>query len=133
MEGVQFNMILGEDKEKLERAFVEEVVFGSLRAISGDKVPDPDGFIMAFFQCCWSAVKRDVMATLEAFFVSGQFEKSFNVTFLALIPKKGGLKMFVILGLLVFWGECIIYWLKCWPIDLEEFCRLWCLSLKMRL
>lgn len=49
--------------------------------MSGDKAPGPDGFTMTFFQHCWSVVKEDVMAALEAFFETGQFEKSLNVTF----------------------------------------------------
>ncbi|GMP90068.1 hypothetical protein CsSME_00041364 [Camellia sinensis var. sinensis] len=35
-------------------------------------------------------VKEDVMAMFEAFFTTGQLERSFNATFLVLIPKKGG-------------------------------------------
>lgn len=68
-------MILGEDRERLERSFTEEEVFGALRAMSGDKAPGLDGFKMAFFQQCWSMVKGDVMATFGAFWCLGNLRK----------------------------------------------------------
>ena len=43
---------------------------------------------MAFFQACWGILKTDIMAMCHHFHVTGQFEKSLNVTFIALIPKK---------------------------------------------
>ena len=54
----------------------------------GDKAPGPDGFTMAFFQSCWSTVKIDVVNVFHVFHAYAVFEKSFNATFLALIPKK---------------------------------------------
>ena len=55
---------------------------------NGDKSPGPDGFSMAFFQACWGILKTDIMAVFHHFHVAGQFEKSLNATFIALIPKK---------------------------------------------
>ena len=43
---------------------------------------------MAFFQACWGILKTDIMAMFHHFHVTGQFEKSLNVTFITLIPKK---------------------------------------------
>ena len=53
-----------------------------------DKAPGPDGFTMAFFQKCWCALKRDVMAFFADIHRQCVFEKSLNTTFLCLIPKK---------------------------------------------
>uniref|UniRef100_A0A2N9G249 Reverse transcriptase domain-containing protein n=1 Tax=Fagus sylvatica TaxID=28930 RepID=A0A2N9G249_FAGSY len=58
--------------------------------MTGDKSLGPDGFSMAFFQKCWAIVKDDVMAVLHEFHAHGNFEKSINATFIALIPKKPG-------------------------------------------
>ncbi|CAL5390518.1 unnamed protein product [Camellia sinensis] len=90
MAGVQFDMISVADREALERLVTEDEVLGALRMMGGDKAPGPDGFTMAFFKHCWCVVRTDVMATLEAFFMSGHFKRSLNATFLALISKKGG-------------------------------------------
>ena len=56
--------------------------------MEGDKALGPNGFTMAFFQKCWSVVERDVMAFFDHFHRSSEFERSLNVSFLSLIPKK---------------------------------------------
>ena len=56
--------------------------------MEGDTTPSPDGFTMAFFQKCWSVVEKDVMAFFDHFHRSSVFERSLNVSFLSLIPKK---------------------------------------------
>ncbi|WMV22580.1 hypothetical protein MTR67_015965 [Solanum verrucosum] len=56
----------------------------------GDKAPVPDGFTMAFFIHCWDVVKVEVIAAIQNFHSQGYFEKNFNATFIALIPKKMG-------------------------------------------
>lgn len=43
---------------------------------------------MAFFQTCWSILKTDVMVVFQNFPVQGEFEKSLNAIFIAVIPKK---------------------------------------------
>ena len=58
--------------------------------MEGDKAPSLDGFTMAFYHHCWGVVERDVLAVFEEFYQHSKFEKSFNVTFIALIPKKNG-------------------------------------------
>ena len=56
--------------------------------MEGDKASGPNGFIMAFFQKCWSVVEKDVMALFDHFHRSLEFERSLNASFLSLIPKK---------------------------------------------
>ena len=56
--------------------------------MEGDKASGPDGFTMAFYHHCWRVVEKDVLAIFEEFFQHCKFEKSFNATFIALIPKK---------------------------------------------
>ena len=43
---------------------------------------------MAFFHHCWQVVEKDVLAFFEEFNQYGNFEKSQNATFIALISKK---------------------------------------------
>ena len=72
----------------LERHFEEAEIFEVIKEFNGNKSPGPDGFPMAFFQACWGIIKLDIMVVFNHFHVSGQFEKSLNATFIALIPKK---------------------------------------------
>lgn len=43
---------------------------------------------MAFFKICWSILKTDVMVVFQNIHVQGEFEKSLNAIFIAVIPKK---------------------------------------------
>ena len=72
----------------LERPFEEIEIFEVIKEFNGDKSPGLDSFSMAFFQACWGVLKSDIMAMFHHFHVIGQFEKSLNATFIALIPKK---------------------------------------------
>ena len=42
------------------------------------------------FQSCWDIVWVDIMKVFREFYTFMKFEKSFNATFIALIPKKVG-------------------------------------------
>lgn len=73
----------------LEQDFSEEIV-AALRSTSGDKAPGPDRFSMAFFQRCWEVIKDDIIEVFHFFHTNMQFGKSFNASFIVLIPKKKG-------------------------------------------
>jgi len=73
----------------MQRPFTEEVL-GCLKQCDGDKAPGPDGFTMSFFKSCWGTLKEDLMLTIHNFHQKEVFEKAFNATFIALIPKKVG-------------------------------------------
>lgn len=47
---------------------------------------------MTFFTQRWEVVKTEVAATAQNFYEQGVSEKSFNATFVALLPKKVGAK-----------------------------------------
>ena len=68
------------------RFFLGKEILEALKEAEGDKSPGPDGFIMSFFQKCRSVLEGDVKAFFSDFHCV--FEKSFNATFLSLIPKK---------------------------------------------
>ena len=67
---------------------LREEILQVVRDMEGDKASGPDGFTMAFYHHCWRVVEKDVLAVFEEFFQHCKFEKSFNATFIALIPKK---------------------------------------------
>ena len=67
---------------------LREEILQVVRDLEGDKASGPDGFTMAFYHHCWRVVEKDVLAVFEEFFQHCKFEKSFNATFIALIPKK---------------------------------------------
>jgi hypothetical protein len=45
-------------------------------------------FLWLFFQKHWGVLKEDIMAVFKEFHSRRKFEKSFNATFVSLIPKK---------------------------------------------
>lgn len=89
LDGVFFTSLEQEDRTMLEQIFLEEVL-SALRSMEGDKAPSPDGFSMAFLQQCWEVIKEDIMQAFQFFHASMSFEKSFNASFLVLLPKKNG-------------------------------------------
>jgi hypothetical protein len=90
VEGLSFLSIDAEESIWLERAFEEKEVWDVIKDLNGDKAPGPYGFTMAFFQKCWDFLKTNIMDVFVEFHTRCKFEKSFNATFVCLIPKKFG-------------------------------------------
>ena len=63
---------------------IESTIF----QLGSHKAPGLDGIPAFFYQDYWDTVKFDVFSTVQAFFHSGSLLKSFNHTFITLIPKK---------------------------------------------
>lgn len=61
----------------MEKPFDEVEVVVALKLLNGDKALGPDGTSLAFFQHFW---------------MYGEFERSLNTFFVALISKRGGAK-----------------------------------------
>ena len=59
-----------------------------LSLLFSHKAPGLDSIPAFFYQDYWDTVKFDVFSTVQAFFHSGSLLKSFNHTFITLIPKK---------------------------------------------
>ncbi|XP_049373036.1 uncharacterized protein LOC125838027 [Solanum verrucosum] len=78
------------DGKFLEAPFEAEEILESIKACAGDKAPGPDGYTMAFFSQCWDIIRHELVAAVQNFHARECFEKSFNATFVALIPKKVG-------------------------------------------
>ena len=56
--------------------------------LNRDKAPGPNGFTMALYQECWDVIKEDLMKVFHEFHSSRLINRSTNVTFIALVPKK---------------------------------------------
>lgn len=89
LDRLSFDAIDQASAEWMGRVFEEEV-FDVVKRMAKDKASGPDRFSMAFFQACWDIVKEDIMKVFLEFHSFMKFEKSFNATFIALIPKKVG-------------------------------------------
>ena len=76
----------------LECQFSEAEIKECVMACSRDKASGPDGFTMAFFTNCWEIVSKEVVAGVQNFHNQNPFGRSFNATFIALIPKNLGAK-----------------------------------------
>jgi len=59
-----------------------------VKGINSEKVPDPDGFSMVFFQVRWEVINTDIMGVFHDFYASSKFENNLNATFIELIRKK---------------------------------------------
>ena len=88
MEGLEFDCIRDMERVWLERKFEREEILQIVSDLEGDKALGLDGFTMTFYHHCWRVVEKDILAVFEEFFQHCKFEKSFNATFIALIPKK---------------------------------------------
>ncbi|XP_055803441.1 uncharacterized protein LOC129872488 [Solanum dulcamara] len=78
-----------EEPEELQKPFEEEEALLGFRTCVINKAPGPNGYSMSFFIRCMEIVKKDVMTTSHNFHSQEIFEKSFNATYIALIPKNG--------------------------------------------
>ena len=88
LDDVEFSCISEEDALWLDRPFDENEVFGVISDFKGDKAFGLDDLSMAFFQSCWCILRAEIMVVFQNFHTLAVFEKSLNVSFLALIPKK---------------------------------------------
>jgi len=57
---------------------------------------------MGFFVTCWEVLKHDIMNAFHNFYELEIFGKSFNATYIALIPKKKGARSLKILDQLAW-------------------------------
>ena len=88
LDDVEFSRISEEDAIWLDRPFDEDEVYGVIHGFNGNKALGPDGLSRAFIQSCWSVLKKEIMEVFQNFHTQVVFEKSLNIAFLALIPKK---------------------------------------------
>jgi hypothetical protein len=90
LDGLHFSNLSLADAKTLDKPFEDSEIFNVVKNFRGDKALGPNRFSLAFYQSYWNSVGPDMMAVCKEFHDHGQFEKSLNTTFLALIPKKAG-------------------------------------------
>ncbi|WMV29117.1 hypothetical protein MTR67_022502 [Solanum verrucosum] len=77
-----------EEQIELEGPFEEEEILGCLKLCAMEKALGPDGFPMSFYLSFWEILKENIIKAIQEFHARQITEKSFNATFVALIPKK---------------------------------------------
>lgn len=65
---------------------IKKVVFG----MKSLKAPGPDGFPDLFYKHYWRVVGDQMVLATQSFFQNGWMLKSFNQTYISLIPKRNG-------------------------------------------
>jgi hypothetical protein len=64
LDDLPFSTIADGDVLGLDGCFTEDEVLGAITSMCVDQAPCSDGFLMAFFQSCWSILKGELMQTL---------------------------------------------------------------------
>lgn len=59
LEGFDFTSISDDDGILLEHCFDELQVLSVVKILNGFKAPEPDDFLVAFFQRCWTMIEAD--------------------------------------------------------------------------
>ena len=79
-----------EDNENLSKPITMQEVEEAMSQMAQGKTPGPDGFATNFFHFFWEMIKEEFWAILEESRSKRGVLKSFNATFLSLIPKGEG-------------------------------------------
>jgi len=87
LDNVRFCSISGPDNDMLIGDFSKEEITAAVWSCDSSKSPGPDGFNLGLIKFCWEIIKKDVMAAVKDFSVSGHWPRGTNASFLCLIPK----------------------------------------------
>ncbi|GKC17936.1 putative RNA-directed DNA polymerase, eukaryota, reverse transcriptase zinc-binding domain protein, partial [Tanacetum coccineum] len=73
--------------DDLEREVSREEIRRAVWNCGDNKSPGPDGYTFEFFKKYWDLLGSDFCGAVESFFVTGDFSKGCNSSFVTLIPK----------------------------------------------
>lgn len=74
---------------RLEKPFIDMEIQEAIFLMDKEKESNPTGFNIAFYQKCWDSIEEELLNVFQEFFDSKTINRSTNVTFIALVPKKG--------------------------------------------
>jgi hypothetical protein len=79
------------DLAALEAPCSEREIWETIKLLPSDKAPRPDEFTGCFYKSCWTVIKSDIMAAIQAIWNKNfvNFDK-LNSAYITLIPKKRG-------------------------------------------
>lgn len=100
---LDFKRLKESEVEKLEVPFSIEEIRDAIWSCEEFKAPGPNGFNMCFFIKCSNTVKDDVFRMMSDFHRTGKMERSFNCSFIALIPKMDNSN-----EIADFWPICLV-------------------------
>lgn len=70
---------------KLKKKFNREEIYEALQQMAPQKAPEPDGFILCFFESYRKIMGEDVCATILQFFNDRVLDDNINYTYIVLI------------------------------------------------
>lgn len=80
----------------LETLFSEEEVLEVIKGMTGEKAPEPDGFLTTFYHKCWLIIRKDLVVLFNYIFCSeGHDFDMINDAFMVLVSKRPGLVLFI--------------------------------------
>ena len=85
--GVIPEIISSEENHMLTALLDENEIRDTIDSMANLKAPGPDGFPIDFYKKFWHIIGKDVISSIMEFFQNGKILKSWNHTFIALIPK----------------------------------------------
>ena len=88
VEDLDWSLISGESASRLDSPFTEKEISKVIFQLDKDKAPGLDGFTIAVFQDCWNMIKENLVRVFAEFHRSGIINRSTNVSFIVLLPKK---------------------------------------------
>jgi hypothetical protein len=83
-------VISDEENFTLSTPLVETKFFEALTSLGSTKALGPNGFTTLFYKKCWNLVKKDVLVSIEHFFLHNRLQDGQNHSFIALVPKLSG-------------------------------------------
>ena len=72
----------------LQSPFEEQEIWSSVLECAGDKAPGPEWIHNGFFQTLLEVVNTEVIPTIQNFHERDISERSFNATYVVLIPRR---------------------------------------------
>jgi hypothetical protein len=104
------------DLSDQEADFIEEEVWGAIKALPSDKAPGLDRFTGAFYKASWHVIKTKLMAAIQTFAnADNRNMAKLNNALIVLLPKKVGATSPGDFTASPSW--CPRYWLSDWRQD----------------